>query len=120
MGLERRLRGVLGPQPPGRLQDRRHLNPFGKRPSRCDTSVRTTPKALRCLIRQRSCMESEWNWARDAQLGEDAQRDANRTVVPVFSLLGPIGMNLLRRGGTAQFVKDSENWPTCATSQRSL
>ena len=44
-------------------------------------------------------MENEWHWARDAQLGEDAHRYANRTGVPVFALLRTIVMNLLRRGG---------------------
>ena len=63
------------------------------------TSVRTTPKALLRLIRQRLSMENEWHWARDAQLGEGAHRYANRTGVPVFALLRTIVMNLLRRGG---------------------
>ncbi len=83
----------------GRRGVRRHLNPFSKRTSRCDTSVRTTPKALLRLIRQRWSIENEWHWARDAQLGEDAHRDANRTGAPVFSFLRTIVMNLLRRGG---------------------
>ena len=83
----------------GKRGVRRHLNPFGKRTSRCDTSVRTTPKALLRLIRQRWSIENEWHWARDAQLGEDAHRYANRIGAPVFAFLRTIVMNLLRRGG---------------------
>jgi predicted transposase YbfD/YdcC len=63
------------------------------------TSVRTTPEALLRLIRQRWSIENEWHWARDAQLGEDAHRYANRTGAPVFAFLRTIVMNLLRRGG---------------------
>jgi predicted transposase YbfD/YdcC len=63
------------------------------------TSVRTTPQALLHLIRQRWSIENEWHWARDAQLGEDAHRYANRIGAPVFALLRTIVMNLLRRGG---------------------
>jgi predicted transposase YbfD/YdcC len=63
------------------------------------TSVRTTPQALLRLIRQRWSIENEWHWARDAQLGEDAHRYANRIGAPVFAFLRTIVMNLLRRGG---------------------
>jgi hypothetical protein len=63
------------------------------------TSVRTTPQALLRLIRQRWSIENEWHWARDAQLGEDAHRYANRIGAPVFAFLGTVVMNLLRRGG---------------------
>jgi predicted transposase YbfD/YdcC len=63
------------------------------------TSVRTTPKALLRLIRQRWSIENEWHWARDAQLGEDAHRYANRIGAPVLAFLRTIVMNLLRRGG---------------------
>jgi predicted transposase YbfD/YdcC len=63
------------------------------------TSVRTTPEALLRLIRQRWSIENEWHWARDAQLGEDAHRYANRIGAPVFAFLRTIVMNLLRRGG---------------------
>ena len=76
----------------GKRSVRRHLNPFGKRTSRCDTSVRTTPKALLRLIRQRWSLENEWHWARDAQLGEDAHRYANRIGAPVFAFLRTIVM----------------------------
>ena len=50
----------------GKQGVQRHLNAFSKRSSRSDTSVRTTPKALLRLIRQRWSIENEWNWARDA------------------------------------------------------
>jgi predicted transposase YbfD/YdcC len=63
------------------------------------TSVRTTPQALLRLIRQRWSIENEWHWARDAQLGEDAHRYANRIGAPVFAFLRTVVMNLLRRGG---------------------
>jgi predicted transposase YbfD/YdcC len=63
------------------------------------SSVRTTPKALLRLIRQRWSIENEWHWARDAQLGEDAHRYANRIGAPVFAFLRTIVMNLLRRAG---------------------
>ena len=39
------------------------------------------------------------HWARDAQLGEDAHRYANRIGAPLFAFLRTIVMNLLRRGG---------------------
>ena len=63
------------------------------------TSVRTTPQTLLRLVRQRWSIENEWHWARDAQLGEDAHRYANRIGAPVFAFLRTIVMNLLRRGG---------------------
>jgi predicted transposase YbfD/YdcC len=63
------------------------------------TSVRTTPEAMLRLIRQRWSIENEWHWARDAQLGEDAHRYANRIGAPVFAFLRTIVMNLLRRAG---------------------
>ncbi|QBE69015.1 hypothetical protein SynWH8101_1431 [Synechococcus sp. WH 8101] len=42
------------------------------------TSVRTAPEALLLLVWQRWSIENEWHWARDAQLGENAHRYANR------------------------------------------
>ena len=62
------------------------------------TSIRTTPDALLRLIRQRWSIQNEWHWARDAQLGEDAHRYANRNGAPVLSFLRTVAMNLLRRG----------------------
>ena len=63
------------------------------------TSIRTTPEAVLRLVRQRWSMENEWHWARDAPLGEDAHRYANRIGAPVFAFLRTIVMNLLRRAG---------------------
>ena len=60
--------------------------------------LKPSPDAV-SLVRQRWSIENEWHWARDAQLGEDAHRYANRTCAPVFALLRTIVMNLLRRGG---------------------
>jgi predicted transposase YbfD/YdcC len=62
------------------------------------TSLRTAPEALLRLIRQRWSIKNEWHWVRDAQLGEDAHRYANRIGAPVFAFLRTIVMNLLRRG----------------------
>ena len=69
------------------------------------TIIRTTPEGMLRLIRQRWSIESEWNWARDAQLGEDAHRYANRTAAPEFSLLKTVVMNFLRTGGYRFFSK---------------
>ena len=56
------------------------------------TSIRTTPDALLRLICQRWNIENVWRWVRDAQLGEDAHRYANRTGAPVFSFLRMVVM----------------------------
>jgi predicted transposase YbfD/YdcC len=63
-----------------------------RRKHRFLTSIRTTPDALLRLIRQRWSIENEWHWARDAQLGEDAQRYANRIGAPVFAFLRTVVM----------------------------
>jgi predicted transposase YbfD/YdcC len=63
------------------------------------TSLRTAPKALLRLVRQRWSIENEWHWVRDVQLGEDAHRYANRVGAPLFSFLRTVVMNLLRRSG---------------------
>jgi predicted transposase YbfD/YdcC len=76
------------------------------------TSIRTTPEALLRLVRQRWSIENEWHWARDAQLGEDAHRYANRIGAPVFAFLRTIVMNLLRRAATARSARDCGSWPT--------
>ena len=36
------------------------------------TTLRTSPKALLRLVRQRWAIENQWHWPRDTQLGEDA------------------------------------------------
>ena len=84
------------------------------------TSVRTTPQALLRLIRQRWSIENEWHWARDAQLGEDAHRYANRMGAPVFAFMGTIVMWTQSAGGhtccgaaaTAPSGRASGSWPT--------
>ena len=38
------------------------------------TSLRSTPKALLRLVRDRWSIENSWHWARDTQLTEDAHR----------------------------------------------
>jgi predicted transposase YbfD/YdcC len=40
------------------------------------TSIRTTPETLLRFFRQRWSIENEWHWTRDAQLGGDANRNA--------------------------------------------
>ena len=69
------------------------------RTSRCDTTMRTSPKALLRLVRQRWAIENEWHWVRDVQLGEDAHRDAERNGVQTLALLRTMGLNLLRTHG---------------------
>jgi predicted transposase YbfD/YdcC len=74
----------------------------GKRVERAHyflTSLRTAPKALLRLVRQRWSIENEWHWVRDVQLGEDAHHYAHRIGAPLFSFLRTVVMNLLRRGG---------------------
>jgi hypothetical protein len=74
----------------------------GKRTERAHyflTSLRTAPKALLRLVRQRWSIENEWHWVRDVQLGEDAHRYAHRNGAPLFSFLRTVVMNLLRRAG---------------------
>ena len=63
------------------------------------TSLRTAPKALLRMVRQRWSIENEWHWVRDVQLGEDAHRYAHRVGAPLFSFLRTVVMNLLRRAG---------------------
>jgi len=63
------------------------------------TMLRTRPEALLRLIRQRWSIEKEWHWARDAQLGEDAHRYADRNGAPTFAFLRTVVMNLLGGGG---------------------
>jgi hypothetical protein len=48
------------------------------------TTLRTSPRAMLRLVRQRWSIENEWHWVRDVQLGEDAHRYANRVGAPLF------------------------------------
>jgi predicted transposase YbfD/YdcC len=63
------------------------------------TSVRTAPKGLLRLVRQRWAIENEWHWARDVQLGEDAHGYRHRVGAPLVSFLRTVAMNLLRLDG---------------------
>ena len=42
------------------------------------TTLRTNPKALLRLVRQRWAIENQWHWPRITQLGEDAHRYSQR------------------------------------------
>ncbi|WP_315856430.1 transposase [Synechococcus sp. J7-Johnson] len=70
-----------------------------RRTSRCDTTLRTSPKAMLRLVRQRWAIENQWHWPRDTQLGEDAHRYAQRNGVQVLALLRTLALNLLRCNG---------------------
>jgi hypothetical protein len=63
------------------------------------TSLRTSPKALLRLVRQRWAIEKQWHWPRDTQLGEDSHRYSQRNGVQVLALLRTIALNLLRYNG---------------------
>nr|WP_286194238.1 transposase [Synechococcus sp. CCY 0621] len=58
--------------------------------------MRTSPKALLRLMRQRWAIENQWHWPRDTQVGEDAQRYSQRHGVQVLALLRTLALNLLR------------------------
>jgi len=61
--------------------------------------MRTSPKTLLRLVRQRWAIENEWHWVRDVQLGEDAHRYAERNGVQTLALLRTLGLNPLRTNG---------------------
>nr|WP_255090932.1 ISAs1 family transposase [Vulcanococcus limneticus] len=63
------------------------------------TTLRTSPKALLRLVRQRWAIENEWHWVRDVRLGEDAHHYAERNGVQVLALLRSLALNLLRTNG---------------------
>ena len=63
------------------------------------TTLRTSPKVLLRLVRQRWAIENQWHWPRDTQLGEDAHRYAQRNGVQVLALLRTLALNLLRWNG---------------------
>jgi len=63
------------------------------------TTLRTSPKALLGLVRQRWAIENQWHWPRDTQLGEDAHRYAQRNGEQVLALLRTLALNLLRCNG---------------------
>ncbi|MCP9826747.1 transposase [Synechococcus sp. EJ6-Ellesmere] len=57
------------------------------------TSLRTTPKALLKLVRDRWCIEI-WHWLRDTQLHEDAHRYVGPGAAVLATLL-TLALNLL-------------------------
>lgn len=63
------------------------------------TTLRTSPKMLLRLVRQRWAIENQWHWPRDTQLGEDAHRYSQRNGVQVLALLRTLALNLLRCNG---------------------
>jgi hypothetical protein len=63
------------------------------------TTLRTSPRALLRLVRQRWAIENQSHWPYDTQLGEDAHRYAQRNGVQVMALLRTLAMNLLRCNG---------------------
>ena len=63
------------------------------------TTLRTSPKAMLRLVRQRWAIENQWHWPRDTQLGEDAHLYNQRNGVQVLALLRTLALNLLRCNG---------------------
>jgi hypothetical protein len=63
------------------------------------TTLRTSPKALLRLVRQRWAIENQWHWPGDTQLGEDAHRYSQRNGVQALALLRTLALNLLRCNG---------------------
>jgi hypothetical protein len=63
------------------------------------TTLRTSPKALLRLVRQRWAIENQWHWPRDTQLGEGAHHYSQRNGVQVLALLRTLALNLLRTNG---------------------
>ena len=53
------------------------------------TTLRTSPKALLRLVRQRWAIENQWHWPRDSQLGEDAHRYTHAMVSRSWLSCGP-------------------------------
>jgi len=82
----------------------RHLAYFIQRTSRCDTSLRTTPKALLQMVRDRWSIEG-WHWIRDTQLDEKAHRYKSNGAgamaslrTAALNLLCLAGFQLIRSG----------------------
>ena len=84
----------------------RHLAYFMQRTSRCDTSLRTTPKALLQLVRDRWSIEG-WHWIRDTQLYEDAHRYRGNGAGAMASLR-TTALNLLRLAGYQSIRSDMQ------------
>ena len=63
------------------------------------TTLRTSPKALLRLVRQRWAIENQWHWPRDTQRGEHAHHHGKRNGVQVLALLRTLALNLQRCNG---------------------
>lgn len=63
------------------------------------TTLRTSPKSLLRLVRQRWVSKIKWHWPRDSQLGEDAHCYSQRNGVQVLALLRTLALSLLRCNG---------------------
>ena len=61
------------------------------------TTLKTGPKALLRLVRQRWTREGEWPWVRDRRLGEDAHHSSEGNGVQVLALRHTLALDLLRR-----------------------
>jgi predicted transposase YbfD/YdcC len=63
------------------------------------TTLRTSPKALLQLVRQRWAIENQWHWPRVTQLVEDAHSYTDRNGVQDLALLRTMALNLFRWNG---------------------
>jgi hypothetical protein len=84
----------------------RHLAYFMQRTSRCDTSLRTTPKALLQLVRDRWSIEG-WHWIRDTQLHEESHCYRGNGAGTMASLR-TTALNLLRLAGYQSIRSDMQ------------
>mgnify|MGYP006285787933 FL=1 len=63
------------------------------------SSLRTGPKALLRVIRQRWSIENSWHWVRDVPLREDAHRYREDNGVQILATLRSMAINALRLEG---------------------
>jgi len=96
-GQMHRIANIL-PGETARIHCSASILPFLRRPYFI-TTLRTSPKGLLRLVRQRWAIENQWHWPRDTQLGEDAHRYSQRNGVQVLALLRTLALNLLRCNG---------------------
>lgn len=92
----------------GEPVDETHYYVLVERTSRCDTSLRTTAKALLQHVRDRWSIENSWHWPRDTQLRGDAHRYHEPNGVRILATLRSLGMNALR---LADFWSIPRAWP---------
>jgi hypothetical protein len=71
------------------------------------TTLRTSPKALLRLVRQRWAITNHWHWPRDTQLGEDAHRYTQKSGVQVLALLTHLGS----QPAAEQWLSLNPRWP---------